>query len=504
MAKYLQAGNKYYTVGQGSQLQEVSPEDIVAVTGDKSVSIEQQRARGEIATYDPSQHQLTSDPSLGGGYYLTEGGKPVALGGSAIVIKNQAEAQALGLSSPAGLPAGQVALDTSFQDYLKQSGQTYTPTTGFSGGSSQPFQTQQQATQLTPAQSTNANNTVSKQWNAQRNSWDVFKSDGTPITETQFKSMGLNIDHINTQQVLKSRTPGQVEAEKTLGAGATSTGMLGSEQSDFFKMVKDRFAKADELQAQLLTSMERSAEEKKLKGTINEVTNSFEAGLRDINGQNIPMQLIIGQGAELEKMATDKVKTLQRLLDTYKDDREEKTKILEKAYDISRNSTNDMIALYKLTQDDKLWTDTDNGKVYFQNPFTGVISSKELPGFTKKPAEGTETTSYSKALQKGIDDLYSGNFGTQGAREKLISKLQAMFPGTSASKDVYNRIKDGYEKNIIGTTKKDLTTEETGIINDAKAAIDQVRQRFGDVVNTRQQIIDRVKQTNGFDISPYL
>ena len=52
-------------------------------------------------------------------------------------------------------------------------------------------------------------------------------------------------------------------------------------------------------------------------------------------------------------------------------------------------------------------------------------------------------------------------------------------------------------------TKSDLTPEQTSIINDAKAAIDQVRQRYGDVVGTRQQIIEQAKQY-GFDISPYI
>jgi len=53
-------------------------------------------------------------------------------------------------------------------------------------------------------------------------------------------------------------------------------------------------------------------------------------------------------------------------------------------------------------------------------------------------------------------------------------------------------------------TKADLTPDQLGIINDAKAAIDQVKQRYGDWNATRSQIIEQVKREDGFDISPYI
>jgi hypothetical protein len=55
-----------------------------------------------------------------------------------------------------------------------------------------------------------------------------------------------------------------------------------------------------------------------------------------------------------------------------------------------------------------------------------------------------------------------------------------------------------------GVNKSNLTPEQLSTINDAKAAIDQVKQRFGDWNATRSQIIDKVKQEDGFDISPYI
>ena len=55
----------------------------------------------------------------------------------------------------------------------------------------------------TPAQATNANNGVYKVGN------DVFMADGTPIDLATFKSMGLNIDHINTKDQVQGLTSSQ-------------------------------------------------------------------------------------------------------------------------------------------------------------------------------------------------------------------------------------------------------------------------------------------------------
>lgn len=54
------------------------------------------------------------------------------------------------------------------------------------------------------------------------------------------------------------------------------------------------------------------------------------------------------------------------------------------------------------------------------------------------------------------------------------------------------------------TNKANLSPEQLGIINDAKAAIDQVKQRYGDWNAVRSQIIEQEKQQDGFDISPFI
>jgi len=276
-----------------------------------------------------------------------------------------------------------------------------------SGQPGQPYVDPNQAGVWTPPQTTNANNTVYK--DAQGN---VFMADGTPIDQKTFQEMGLNIAHINLKSQLDSRTGGQKEADQTFTDGGSFTGRTPGEQTDFFKDIKDRMTKADEMQSEILASMERSEEEKKLKKQVGDITGSFEAGLTDISGQTIPMSLITGQGAQLERQANDRLRALNRTLESFQDDREEKFKILSKAYEIGRNNVNDAIAFYNLTKPEKLAFDSETGIVYMQNPMTGEVYQTKVPGFqgndkfvkdlmTKYPDAGILTTdTYSSAAQK--------------------------------------------------------------------------------------------------------
>lgn len=510
-------GDKYFTASeQGGLLQTISERDILGRLGTGG-SLEASRKAGDLFDVEPSQIRFERRSEID---KYAEGGDPgyniFGPQGHLGRISNLAQAQALGITPPSQLPQGQIEANPAFQQYLQQTGQNASPGANLSvlGGAGQydatlsrdgraPFQAGSQFGQRTFG----------------RVGAQVFETTGgqrRPITEREFneqlKAQGLNLDVLT--QLSPAPTLGQQEAEKNLGAGVTGTMKLPGEQNDFLKTVKERFAKTDEMVANLLTAGERSAEEKELKKTIGQATTSFEAGLTDIYGQTIPFSLILGQGAELERRATDKIKALTRLMDIYKEDRETKYNILSKAYDLSRNSTNDMLSLYKLTQPDKLAFDSKTGVAFFQNPLTNEVYQTKVPGFVPQsevPSSveefnylqknkllpsgintytdyvqwkakqfgtepgGTTTTNYDKALQQGIDDLYGGAFGIEGAREKLATKLRSLFPNVDVAKDVYGRVQDGYEKSIrpkISSSDKVTRLQELLIKSDSGQNLD--------------------------------
>lgn len=67
---------------------------------------------------------------------------------------------------------------------------------------------------------------------------------------------------------------------------------------------------------------------------------------------------------------------------------------------------------------------------------------------------GTESPggsrNYDSRLKEEIGNLYSGRYGTAGAREKVINILRGEFPNANVSSDIYRRIPDGYEKSVKG------------------------------------------------------
>jgi len=66
---------------------------------------------------------------------------------------------------------------------------------------------------------------------------------------------------------------------------------------------------------------------------------------------------------------------------------------------------------------------------------------------------------YETELKNEIDKLYSGSYGIEGAREKVIAKLKAKFPNIDVAKDIYSRVPDGYEKNISTLREKTILTQ---------------------------------------------
>lgn len=140
MAKYAQIGNRFFSVGDQSQLQEISASDIIGSRGTVnggSATLDFIRREGDLVTLDPSQI------TIGPGNELLVGGRPLSLGGSQAFVSNQPLAQylsGLGAKSQATqFPiSGEIPRDVSFQRYLTETGQTFTPEARFSGSAQVP------------------------------------------------------------------------------------------------------------------------------------------------------------------------------------------------------------------------------------------------------------------------------------------------------------------------------------------------------------------------------
>jgi len=231
MAKYFSYNNNYFTVEEG-QVKQVNPNEIIGDAGDAPgggrYSLNN-LPQGYLTTVDPSQWKYTNvtDPNNPnyGKTAVDFGQTPgLATGGGWV---NQDIAKLLGGASQSSATTSPYA---DFSNYLKETGQAFNPTTGFSGGTTQPQQLasiQQPEVPSwvgqanTPPQATNGFNRYQKLGN------DVIDSTtGQKIDQATFQSLGLNFGHLNQYNAPTGQTGGSTGAT---GASGATTPTLGAD-----------------------------------------------------------------------------------------------------------------------------------------------------------------------------------------------------------------------------------------------------------------------------------
>lgn len=511
MAKYGKIGQNYYTVGEKNNLQQISESDILGRMGDMpgGASLDKARQAGLLQDFDPSNlstKQIADEYNPGQSVYEVAG---LELGGSKAYLRNQGQAQALGINV-GGLPTGQLPVDQDFAQYLNETKQTYNPQAGFSGGSGIPStaqynqgvqagtvnpqtgqpiqqipQTQQtprtfeeqqailnagvpkgtpgynqvnnvpgQTGQTTPPQATNGFGRYVKQGK------DVIDSEtGKVIDQATFQKLGLNYDHLN------SANPSQ----EMLNQGIVTTSTLPQEQNQSLQAIQGQITQTDDLVSRIMSSYVPSDRESDLQRQIDQFTNSYEAGQNKIEDQTIPMELIVGQQASLERQANQKLAGLQRELTRLGNNREGQLKALTAAYDIRRQSAQDALAFWKATAPDQLAMDENTGTAYFRNPVTGEVTATQLPGWKPKdkgyPAgivgeyefyadqekqAGRKPLSFNEYQTLDANRKARANAGAAGGltTSQLLSQVGRISDDVRSDPDVkdFVQIRDGYER----------------------------------------------------------
>ena len=133
-------------------------------------------------------------------------------------------------------------------------------------------QTPAQAVNYTVPQSTNANNGVYKTWNG--TNWDVFDTKGNSIDQATFQQKGLNIDHINTRDVLANQAKPsfsdyKADASTLTGSGTIPTGGGTGGVSDYSGDINGAFSS--------LPSAEVTGDQKKVDDTYKAIQDQITA-----------------------------------------------------------------------------------------------------------------------------------------------------------------------------------------------------------------------------------
>lgn len=135
--KYFKIGDNYYTVGDKNTLQQISQNDIIGRTGDLPAGTDAFSylgSQGAYAELDPTKLSLVAPDNGETGYQkLLYGDQYIKGGGSEAYVRDTGTANLLGLNTT-GIAPGEATTNQDFAQYLGDTGQTYDPTTGFSGG----------------------------------------------------------------------------------------------------------------------------------------------------------------------------------------------------------------------------------------------------------------------------------------------------------------------------------------------------------------------------------
>ncbi len=258
---------------------------------------------------------------------------------------------------------------------------------------------------------------------------------------------------------------------------------------------------------------------------------SYQQGDLEIQNQQVPMHLMVGQQAALSRQyeikkqgilaereviqgdydrATIRAKTI---LDLEREDAQvqreaEKTAINYLWQEVSQEEKNQLeLYKYALEQQNKL---ADRQYKQQEEELDDIVSimakspqaffGKGMPksieeAITIAGGEKAITTrtveekNYQTRLNKEISNLYSKRYGEEGAREKVINMLQNEFPNVDVAKDIYNRVPDNWDTLISETKKSSVVSKMIGAFQQSK-----------DLGFTRQQVLDKFKTDNGIDM----
>ena len=146
----------------------------------------------------------------------------------------------------------------------------------------------------------------------------------------------------------------------------------------------------------------------------------------------------------------------------------------------------DAIALKKATEEEKTTTDITEYNIAKKQGFTGTLldwqkQQANLKAKAITPPKSTIGEKYSSRLSTEISNLYSGRYGSEGAREKVLNILKAEFPSLDVAKDIYTRVPDGYEKSIKQISTEEIPPGVNQTLSNPNASIEDIINAYNSI-----------------------
>ncbi len=325
----------------------------------------------------------------------------------------------------------------------------------------------------TPPSISNGNNSYVKQWNSDTQNWDVFDAAGNHVKLDQFKSLGLNIDHLNTPELLESE----------FKAAGMLTDFGSSQGPEQFR--NDPMAAFESSYQEITTAMGLDGIKGQMEGIIDalqEVENNRADAIQEVDNnpwlsealrskkiKNINTKFDARRSAQVEEL-----ELLQGLYDRGRDDAKFIAENGLRQFNKDREFAQDQLE-FRLERADKLREATKRdttvttgagGRRLLIDKQTGEVIA-DLGMSSRAPAGSGSGLS---GLFGGIGGLGGAKLGFEEWKRKFFSSSLGKIQSGKLSKDtvakqnqIFTEEYQDYLSNVpgaAGVTGKELTREQ--------------------------------------------
>lgn len=260
--------------------------------------------------------------------------------------------------------------------------------------------TQAPTVSYTPPQFTNNNNTVYKEWNEKTGTWDVFDAAGKAIDLVTFKNMGLNIDHINTKDVVQQEANQPMTGDAPATTTPTDTKTFSQRYADaieqlgvptFKAQAEEYMKKLGEIQNELNDQIAEVNDNPWLaegirSAKIKKLNERYEGKIRILTAQTALFNNLYEKGiAEARYITTGEQQDAKYLMDLAQKEIELRNEISQQEFenqlDIAKLDLNEKeyaLSLYR-AQKGEGESPTDLVEVYANAINNGELSLVDVP-----------------------------------------------------------------------------------------------------------------------------
>lgn len=249
-----------------------------------------------------------------------------------------------------------------------------------------------------------------------------------------------------------------------LGGSNTTQGILSQYQT--------LLTKQQDYQNQLLEASKPTAQEQDLTRQINDLDIAERQGLADIENKAVPLDVVVGEQANVQRQANLKRQALASQLNVLVNQRSQQVNALQTVLPFTQQNFTNLVNLQKLTQPETIGTQINKatGEVFafMQDPSTGKITTQTIGNVGAETASKAYTNTGTYENAQGQQVFYGVTPDGQIEQTALGNAKKAASTGTGGSNqttDNERALLSTFQSSPIVKTYNDIVSQKLTIDN---------------------------------------